>query len=236
LSTSETANISVVFETGQSTMIALWPTINVRPLLRLSMSSAPTDVERSPRSATDNGSNKTIKLVKLTTTTPTPRSVSFFVDKLDRDLVDVIEYELPPIEQWSDLYWSQEDKNEFLQDARNYVADFTERYSVRVQRLEQVFTNGTNGNLSHDDYQSDLQTIIKWTNSDARGFEDSTTSYFWDKRCKDIEQILGYYDYLKETFPSGVYIDEKLRRYSERRSQCAREFAFKLAMGDALAK
>jgi hypothetical protein len=215
-------------------MIALWPTINVHPLLRLSMSSAPTtDVERSPRSVADTVSNKSIKIVQLPNTTCAPRSVSFFVDELDRDLVDVIEYELPPIEQWSDLYWSQEDKNEFLQDARNYVADFTERYGARVKRLEQVFTNG---NLPHDDYQSDLQTIIKWTNSNTRGFEDSTTSYFWDKRCKDIEQILGYYDYLKEAFPSDVYIDEKLRRYSERRSQCAREFAFKLAMGDALAK
>lgn len=164
-----------------------------------------------------------------------PRGVHFFVDELDRDLVDVIEYEKPPVECYSDLYWSNEDKSDFVRTASAFVTDFREEHANRVRRLELAYRNCAKGKTLFDSKdQSDLRTILKWTRSKARGFEDASTDLFWDTRRRNVDAILKYHAFLLDHDDQGDKFNEKLRKFSEEKSRSTREFAFKIAMGDAL--
>jgi hypothetical protein len=164
------------------------------------------------------------------------RNVHFFVDELDRDLVEVIEYEKPPLCCLPDLYWSEQEKNEFLENARHHTIDFASRYPQRVQSVEVAFLNCTEKDLSHEEHKEDMRSLLKWAKSNARGFEDSVSPLFWEIRKSYVQDMLDFFAFLMSGSYEAVDLnfDHEFRRFSECRTLRCREFAFKLAMADEL--
>jgi hypothetical protein len=193
--------------------------------------SSPELEQLSPRCVGDE--------IGLPSTKPTaphkaPRNVSFLVDELDRDLVEVIEIEKAPLCCLPDLYWSDDEKNEFMENARSHVVDFESRNLQRIQRLETVFFNCTQRDISHQEHKEDMRILLKWVKSSGRGLEDSMSRMFYENRNGYIQDMLEYFAYLADTFVPGTDVDDELRRFSECRTRRCREFAFKLAMADEL--
>jgi hypothetical protein len=160
------------------------------------------------------------------------RGVRFQVDEYDRVLAEVITYEKPPSECYSALYWSKDDKNEFLNHARLHAKDYGACYPERLERLEIAFSSCADGNLSDHHKNEDMRSILQWVKSNARGLEDAVSSIFYQERRNVVQQILEYHEYLLDTFEPGEAIDEALCRYSELKTRRASAFAFTLAMCD----
>lgn len=209
---------------------------DVLPVSRLLILSPLSVAELSRRCAFEEVG---LPLTKLAGPSKYPKEtyhgVRFLVDEYDRDLVEVIDYEKPPVDCCPDLYWSREEKSQFLNEARECAEDFVANDPERVLRLEIAYSASyTDGNLSACECKKDMRTIFKWAKSKSRGLEDAVTSIFWEERRRVVKQILEFNEYLMDSFEPGEDVDEQLRIYSEVRTQRAREFAFKMAMGDAL--
>jgi hypothetical protein len=172
-----------------------------------------------------------------------PRHVQFLVDDLDRDLLEVIEYELPPLEEWPDLYCTQEDKLEFLNTAREQVAQVTNQNPRGIQKLEYAFHNcGSKaglGSSASGNVTKDIHNLREWAQSTGRGLEDSVTAMFLAQRCEYIGNVIQYATFLKEFAAENstciVDGDQALRRYAEGQTRRSREFAYKMALADELA-
>jgi hypothetical protein len=192
-----------------------------------------SSVEHSPRCVRDDFGQLSTKL-----TVPLHprehRNVHFFVDELDRDLVEVIEYEKPPLWCLPDLYWSEQEKNEFLENARHHAINLAARYPQRVQCVEVAFLNCTEKDLSHEEHKEDMRSLLKWAKSSARGFEDSVSPLFWEIRKNYVRDMLNFFGFLMSGSEADQNFDHELRRFSECRTLRCREFAFKLAMADEL--
>jgi hypothetical protein len=192
-----------------------------------------SSVEHSPRCVRDD---LDLPSAKLPIHPREHRNVHFFVDELDRDLVEVIEYERPPLCCLPDLYWSEQEKNEFLESARNHSIVVAARYPQRVHCVEEAFLNCTEKDLSHEEHkEDDMRSLLKWAKSSARGFEDSVSPLFWEIRKNYVRDMLNFFGFLMSgSTEADQNFDHELRRFSEYRTLRCREFAFKLAMADEL--
>jgi hypothetical protein len=176
---------------------------------------------------------------------PPPKRVTFFVDELDRDLVEVLEYDaaLECCDK-AGLYWSDDEKTRFRNDAWLKVQDFVARYPDRAQQVEAVFlhchaNNSGRAPQSEKEIKDDMRVLMLWAHSSGRGLEDSVTSLFHEERQRYIQnllhysQALGEYAAMKE-HDQVINVPEELRYYSEEQTHRSREFAFKLAVADEL--
>jgi hypothetical protein len=174
---------------------------------------------------------------------PPTRHVTFFVDELDRDLVEVLEYEAPEGCDKADLYWSEDEKSRFCNEAWLKVQDFLAHYPDRAQQVEAVFINcqancSSGQAQSEQECQDDMRVLLLWAHSSGRGLEDSVTSLFHQERQGYIQNLVRYSQALGEYAAIQdepvIHVPEELRRYSEEQTHQSREFAFKLALADEL--
>jgi hypothetical protein len=174
---------------------------------------------------------------------PPTRHVTFFVDELDRDLVEVLEYEAPEGCDKADLYWSEDEKSRFCNEAWLKVQDFLAHYPDRAQQVEAVFINcqancSSGQAQSEQECQDDMRVLLLWAHSSGRGLEDSVTSLFHQERQGYIQNLVRYSQALGEYAAIQdepvVNVPEELRHYSEEQTHQSREFAFKMALADEL--
>lgn len=200
------------------------------------MSCAILDAEQSPRCGREEVDLGWIqsKVAKRSAR----RCVSFLVDELDRDLVDVIEYEKAPLECQTDLYYTDDEKNYFIADAKESIVNFIACHSPAIESLEKAYINCTVKHVSDEEYREDMHNLMLWVTSKARGFEETITPLLWDQRRQSIREIIEFAAHLKEASSSYWFacpsVDEELRLFCVHRSQRPAEFALKLAMADEL--
>jgi hypothetical protein len=81
---------------------------------------------------------------------------------------------------------------------------------------------------------TEVTTMHNWSSSYVRGLEDFMTPILSEKRCTILQHIIRYQSFLRSQQPPLADISAQLCEYSRKLSQPSRDFALKLAIGDAL--
>jgi hypothetical protein len=163
--------------------------------------------------------------------------VRFDVDANDCVVQEVFLFERHPAQCDSDMYWSTNERREFLVNARREAVELRSDRRKLAKTLENSVTKCADDRRSdQQQIQEDMGVIFMWVESNGRGLEDAVTRVFARERRLVIKQVLEFQAFLRDsTCESGSKRAEVLRVYSVNSTSRAREFAFKLALGDALA-
>ena len=144
----------------------------------------------------------------------------------------------------NDMYWDRDDMKKNRLYAQQKAIIIRNKYPKEVEALESVIVEcwheenamkqqiPTKPNL-FSIIQTEVTTMHHWSSSYVRGLEDYMTPILSEKRCIARQHLLRYQEFLQEQQQSEI--PEKLGEYSRRLSQPSRDFAVKLAIGDALA-
>lgn len=186
---------------------------------------------------------------RMTIALPTPpRRVRFEVDSENRIAAKIYQYERPEDYEServspSDLYWTPQEQFESRRRAYNKGQLIRKKYPAEVEALEQLFNScrlcDVTGNTDDDcegtlDKQ-DFLLIHMWACSHGRGFEGSISPLIRDERRMAVGTILAHQAFLRQERVDASVTQESLRRHSLTISRRSREFAIRMALGDALA-
>lgn len=158
-----------------------------------------------------------------------------------------------------ELYWSQNDLIICRKRAQLKASLIREKFPLEVESLEHVIQNfrvtsiNGDGKRCHENDSKviladnaasclqflnseteDVLAMYNWSRSYVRGLEDYVTPILSSERHFAIHQFLSYQEFLRHRVP-GTSIEAALCERSRKLSQNARLFAFKVAIGDALA-
>lgn len=145
----------------------------------------------------------------------------------------------------SDMYWDRNDMKKNRLYAQKKAIIIRNKYPQEVKALERVIIDCCHKDIKKEPQQSPIKrklfTIIQtevttmhtWSSSYVRGLEDFMTPILSEKRCNAIQHILRYQAFLQDQQHSDI--QKHLCEYSRKLSQPSRDFALKLAIGDALA-
>lgn len=144
-----------------------------------------------------------------------------------------------------DMYWDRNDMKKNRSYAKRKATIIRSKYPQEVEALENVIVEccyKENMLKQHcipserhlfTIIPTEVTTMHNWSSSYVRGLEDYMTPILSEKRNEAIQGIMRYQIFLQE----GQYSDipRRLCEYSRQVSQPSRDFALKLAIGDALA-
>lgn len=159
-----------------------------------------------------------------------------------------------------DLFWTRKDLFICRKRAQLKANFIRGKFPSEVQMLEHVIQNGqvaaTNkdGKRCHESDSKaflvdnaasclqflnseteDVLAMYNWSSSYVRGLEDYVTPILSSERHHMIHQFLSYQDFLRQRRVQVTSVEAALCEQSRRLSQNSRVFAFKMAIGDALA-
>jgi hypothetical protein len=158
------------------------------------------------------------------------------------------------------LYWSRKDLLMAKKRAQLKARVVRGKFPLEVESLEHMIQNCRGATTSGDGrrcHENDSKAILvdnaasylnilnsetkdvlvmyNWSSSYVRGLEDYVTPILSSERRYMIHQFLSFQEFLRHTRAVGTNIESALCERSRQLSQNARVFAFKLAIGDALA-
>jgi hypothetical protein len=160
------------------------------------------------------------------------RSVRFATDANGEILVKVVTFDRPEACCASDLYWSRKEKSFFRSSGKRTAS---EQPAQLVDCLETAFSNCAQ--KSKEPLQQDMQAIFKWASGAGRGLEHGASDLLGDEQALLVQATVHYHQHLRSTMAqrnSRVLVDAELAKFSKQRSGPAREFAYKMALCDAL--
>ena len=147
----------------------------------------------------------------------------------------------------SDMYWGRRDLQKNRLYAQQKAIIIRIKYPKEVEALESVIIecchseamgqqqiHTTKGNF-FTIIPTEVTTMHNWSSSYVRGLEGYMTPILSEKRCTIMKYIIRYQSFLQEKQLSPSDISDHLCDYSRELSQPSRDFAMKLAIGDALA-
>jgi hypothetical protein len=148
----------------------------------------------------------------------------------------------------SDMYWDRSDMKKNRLYAQRKAIIIRHKYPQEVEALESVIIDccqnseamrpqqmhSSKGNL-FTIIQTEVTTMHNWSSSYVRGLEDYMTPLLSEKRCNVIQHVIRYQSFLQAQQQSPADVTNHLCEYSRKLSQPSRDFALKLAIGDALA-
>jgi hypothetical protein len=163
--------------------------------------------------------------------------VRFDVDANDCVVQEVFLFERHPAQCDSDMYWSTNERREFLVNARREAVELRSDRRKIAKTLENSVTKCADDQRTDKQrIKEEMRVIFMWVESNGRGLENAVTRIFSRERRFVVKQILELQAILQgSACESGSKMTETLRAYSVHSTSRAREFAFKLALGDALA-
>ena len=154
----------------------------------------------------------------------------------------------------SDIYWDRNDMKKNRLYAQRKAMIIRNKYPQEVEALENVIIqccrHGEATRRQHQQNErpnnkgnlftiisTEVTTMHNWSSSYVRGLEDYMTPILTEKRSTVMVHILQYQTFLQEQSPPLPHLDisNRLSAYSRKLSQPSRDFALKLAIGDALA-
>jgi hypothetical protein len=174
-------------------------------------------------------------------------------DNADNDMTDDCCESHEVIDYRCDLFWTRNDLLNCRKRAQLKANFIRSKFPMEVEALEDVMCNCIDtkncqindsdsliiGNVEAslkklENYRKDSAAMYNWCSSYVRGLEVYMTPMMISERHQAIRHFLSYQAYLRnENFPSAS-IEEDLCKRSQILSHRAREFAFKIAIGDAL--
>jgi hypothetical protein len=159
-----------------------------------------------------------------------------------------------------ELFWSRKDLFVSRKHAQLKASVIRGKFPTEVEALECVIQNSRvtiingDGKRCHEEDSKpfsvdsaasclqylnseaeDVLTMYNWSSSYVRGLEDYVTPIMSSERRYMIHQFLSYQDFLRHNGVPGTSVEAALCERSRKLSQNARTFAFKMAIGDALA-
>ena len=144
-----------------------------------------------------------------------------------------------------DVYWDRNDMKKNRSYAKRKAIIIRSKYPQEVEALENVIVECCNKENMVNQHRipperhlftiipTEVTTMHNWSSSYVRGLEDYMTPILSEKRFKAIQGIIRYQTFLQEQQYSDI--PQRLCEYSRQMSQPSRDFALKLAIGDALA-
>jgi hypothetical protein len=162
--------------------------------------------------------------------TTSRRSVRFATDENGKISVSVVTFDRPEASCTSDLYWSRSEKRLFRSSGKRTAS---EQPAPLVDCLETTFSNCAN--KSSDPLRQDMQAMFQWANSAGRGLEHGVSDLLNNEQAWVVSSTVQYHQYRRLTAQCGAKLfDEELAKFSKQRTGPAREFAYKMALCDAL--
>jgi hypothetical protein len=165
------------------------------------------------------------------------------------------------VDVYSDcLYWTRKELLACRKRALLKASVIRTKFPLEVESLEHVIQNcrvatiNLDGKRCHENKSNgmlldnaasclqflnseteDVLAVYNWSCSYVRGLEDYITPILSAERHHFIHQFLSYQEFLHHRKVLGTNIEAALCERSRNLSQRARDFAFKMAIGDALA-
>jgi hypothetical protein len=159
------------------------------------------------------------------------RSVQFATDENGKILVNVVTFDRPDASCTSDLYWSRNEKHYFRSSGKRTAS---EQPAQLVDCLETAFSNCAR--KSQEPLRQDMQAMFKWANGTGRGLEHGASDLLGDEQFLAVQATVRIHRHLRLSMVqcSNQLVEEELAKFSRQRSGPAREFAYKMALCDAL--
>jgi len=160
------------------------------------------------------------------------KRVSFRVDKNDNILANVVVFESPPEEASADIYWGETKLVDIYNQAKEMANDFRICRLDLLDSIKVLYGSPDTAKPKTTNDFSTNQAMEILALSPARGLEHQITSVIHKHRVNAIESVLTTQDKLKFKDPEQTATILRLRSLQVSRRD--REFALKLAQGDAL--
>ena len=199
----------------------------------------------------------------VSTSTPLKRRVRFQKSVHERGWSNAVacdsEYHVDDV-CLDDLFWTRKDLQLSRKHAQLKACVIQKKFPLEVESWEQVVLNCRAAAVNKDrrichegDFDAmrfdhaasclqfltseteDVRAVYKWSSSYVRGLEDYITPILKTDRQNVIHQFLSYQEFLRFRKIAGMSNEEALCERSRKLTQSARDLAFKLAIGDALA-
>lgn len=161
------------------------------------------------------------------------KRVKFLVDDDDDIVAQVIFFPTFHQDNAADLYWSSQQRQEFVFNLKADADDIQIDHSYQIDQLDEIYQTSLSQEVGSEETKKGIRIIMNWSRkTEGRGLEGLVMTSMRKSRRRCIRSVLK----LQQSFPDNISYEEAARQLRKRSRRCSRnaeEFSFLLALGDS---